>query len=296
MSKIKVGVLRGGIGNGYNASLATGKAVLDALPKDAYDAVDIFIDTQGQWHVNGYPLAPNQAVRRADVVYNGLFGSFAAEIQHLLHRLGAHFAGSRGFGLASALHRPAMKKIFADNGIRTPMHTVYDATRHTGADILRIFRTFPHPSLVSPASSDRAAVLASSYQELFDAVSSATESDAQAVIEMYVPGTEVISGVIEGYRGKPHYTLLPMTGDGVLARLSPQESDAVQELTARAHAALGLSQYSQSHCVVSPRGAYLLTVTPFPPLAQNAPFVGALREVGVSLPHFLDHVISLSRE
>ena len=50
MLRTRVGVLRGGPSGEYEISLQTGKTVLDNLPGEYYEPVDIFIDKKGEWH------------------------------------------------------------------------------------------------------------------------------------------------------------------------------------------------------------------------------------------------------
>src|SRR3989344_897451 len=45
-----VGVLRGGASREHDVSLKTGAAMLKHLPKDRFEAHDICIDKEGQWH------------------------------------------------------------------------------------------------------------------------------------------------------------------------------------------------------------------------------------------------------
>ena len=62
MSRITVGVLRGGTSHEYNLSLKTGARMLAALPEEKYDARDILIDTHGAWHMRGMPVDPMRAL------------------------------------------------------------------------------------------------------------------------------------------------------------------------------------------------------------------------------------------
>jgi len=87
---IRVGVLRGGTGTKYDASLATGAYVLKHLPRDLYEPVDIFIDRAGQWHVGGVPVSHDKLQRRIDVVWNALHGFYGEDgkAAQLLENLG----------------------------------------------------------------------------------------------------------------------------------------------------------------------------------------------------------------
>ena len=74
MIKTKVAVLRGGPSREYEVSLKTGESVLSSLNPEKYQAVDIFIDRQGVWHVAGIPKDPKKALADIDVVFNALHG------------------------------------------------------------------------------------------------------------------------------------------------------------------------------------------------------------------------------
>ena len=65
MQKIRVGVLRGGPSNEYNISLKTGSSVLKNLPEEKYEARDIFISKNGEWHFRGIPIAPEKIINQS---------------------------------------------------------------------------------------------------------------------------------------------------------------------------------------------------------------------------------------
>ena len=71
MSKIVVGVLRGGPSSEYDVSLTTGGSVLQHLP-EKYIGHDIFISQDGVWHSYGLARPPEKILRKVDVVFNAL--------------------------------------------------------------------------------------------------------------------------------------------------------------------------------------------------------------------------------
>ena len=71
MSKIRVGVLRGGPSVEHEISLLTGANVLTNLVEDKYQAIDIFISKSGQW-----PAFPE-----VDVIFNALHGEYGEDGQ-----------------------------------------------------------------------------------------------------------------------------------------------------------------------------------------------------------------------
>src|ERR1700728_83473 len=101
MTRIKVGVLRGGPSSEYEVSLKTGSAILknlaDARIAEKYEPVDIFIDRDGTWHIFGAPVAPHEAILRADVFVNALHGEFGEDgkLQALLDQHDVAYTRSR---------------------------------------------------------------------------------------------------------------------------------------------------------------------------------------------------------
>ena len=90
---IRVGVIRGGISGEYEVSLASGAQVLSNLRsdqmKDKYSAVDIFIDKDAVWHVNGIPTAMDKIIHKVDVIVNALHGDYGEDgkVQQILEQL-----------------------------------------------------------------------------------------------------------------------------------------------------------------------------------------------------------------
>ena len=52
----RIGVLRGGPGDEYHLSLASGARIMEALRNEGYDTVDLFIDREGVLHIKGMPV------------------------------------------------------------------------------------------------------------------------------------------------------------------------------------------------------------------------------------------------
>ena len=87
MSRIKVGVLRGGPSSEYEVSLKTGAAVLKNLP-EKYEAADVFIDKKGIWHTRGIETRPDRVLPHLDVAFIALHGKFGEDggIQKMLEQ------------------------------------------------------------------------------------------------------------------------------------------------------------------------------------------------------------------
>lgn len=295
MTKIRVGVVRGG-GGGYQNSLETGKVILNTLPREKYEPHDIFVDTNGVWHVGGFPLSPKHAVQRFDVVFNALDGDTEGVIRTLEH-LHIPFTGSGSLATNTSHHRLHTKDVLNAHNIRTPLHTVFDRNTHTENYIGEIFRTFPQPTTVHPAvSGARRDTAVYTLADLTNAIAQAQQEHGTTLIEMHIPGKRVSCLVVDDFRGEKNYTPFPTrTNTHEDVRLSQEEKDAVQDLARQAHNAFGARHYSLSDCVVSLRGVYVLETKTAPSFDTDSALSRSLEEVGVPLPSFLDHIVTLAR-
>lgn len=319
MTKIRVGVLRGGPSNEYDVSLKTGKTVLSVLPRDKYEPVDIFIDRGGQWHMDGFPLAPEHAARRVDVIFNALHGAYGedGEVQRLLEQVSVPYTGSRSFASALAMHKGRTKEKLLQSGIKTPSHIIFDTRTQGPADVVHIFKTFSHPSVVKPIAdgSSLGVSIVRKFSDLSEAIERAAVFSPEVLIEAYIPGKEATCGVIEDFKGQKLYTLLPVeivpphqspffdydakysgqTEERCPGRFSKQESEAIQNAARATHHAVGASHYSRTDCIVTPRGeVFVLEINTLPGLTEESLLPKALEAVGVSFPHFLDHIVTLA--
>lgn len=318
--KIRVGVLRGGPSSEYDISLKTGATVLRHLPEH-YTPVDIFIGREGDWHLRGIPREPHRALAHVDVVFNALHGEYGEDggVQKVLDAHAIPYTGSGRFASAMAMNKAAAKGMLADAGIKTPYYRILRSAEV--GSLLRfareLHRTFPQPCIIKPLAkgSSVGMTLARTASELIDALDTGFGVADTLLVEEFIQGREATCGVLDNFRGERHYALLPIEivpppespffdyyakYSGESRELCPgnfsrAEKDAVQELSQKAHAALGLRHYSRSDFIVHPRrGIYFLEVDALPGLTEHSLYPKALQAVGSSLPEFLDHVISLS--
>ena len=124
MKKTKVAVLRGGPSGEHDVSLKTGKSVIENLPHK-YVPIDVYIDKEGIWHIEGIPVKPEKVFADVDVVFNAMHGAYGedGQVQQLLEHFKIPFTGSGALASAVGMNKILAKEVFKQHGIKTPLHT-----------------------------------------------------------------------------------------------------------------------------------------------------------------------------
>ncbi len=318
MQRIKVAVLRGGPSSEYEVSLKTGKSVIENLP-DKYIPIDVFISKDNIWHIDGVEILPAKLFQGIDVVFNALHGQYGEDgkIQQFLNQHNVKYTGSGALASAIAMNKAMAKEIFKKTGFKTAISKTIKKGEHTEDLAHQIFRTFPIPAIVKPAGSGSSygVTLVKTAKDIDTAIKEAFKYSDTILIEEFVQGREATCGVIEKFKGKDIYPLLPIeiikpleheffdynakysgqSQEICPGNFSAEESAIIQDLAKKAHEALGLSHYSRSDFIVNPkRGIYILETNTLPGLTKESLMPKALAAIGSSLPQFLDHVITLA--
>ncbi len=318
MSRVRVGVLRGGPSSEYDVSLRTGASALRHLPEEKYEGIEIFIDREGVWHIKGRPYDPGRALSHVDVALNAMHGEYGEDgtVQRILESFGVPYTGSTSFSSALAMNKPRTRDVVSRAGIRVARGVVLNVGDDLNKRIFELFRTFPQPSVIKPASagSSIGVFIARSFQDFDSGIRDAFSYSPKVLIEQYVPGREATVGVVDAFRGERFHALMPVEiipsnkerffsydakYGGTTQELCPGNfPNGIKEELARtailAHEALGLRHYSRSDFIVSPRGVYFLEINTLPGLTEHSLLPKALAAGGTTMPQFLDHLLRMA--
>jgi D-alanine-D-alanine ligase len=317
MSKIRVGVVRGGPSSEYAVSLKTGESVLSNLDTEKYSPVDILLTQRGQWYMRGVRTDLVSLAERVDVVWNALHGTFGEDgkAQQLFETFGIPYTGSNMLASAIGMHKGLAKERFAESGLRTPKGIIVENSTELEGTLVGLAQQLHLPVIVKPVSggSSVATKLVSSFGELRGAIAQASRY-GDVLIEEYIPGTEATVCVVEGSKPGEHMVFQPIEivppvnheffnyeakYSGVSEEICPgrfsrEVTEALREFALKAHKAIGARHYSRSDFIVSPKGIYLLEINTLPGLTAESLLPKALRAGNVGLPEFFDHVITLA--
>lgn len=318
--KIVVGVLRGGPSSEYEVSLKTGASVLQHLNHEKYSPRDIFVDRAGVWHLHGAPATPAEALRGTDVVFNAMHGEYGedGQVQRVLDQLGMQYTGSGAVASALAFNKHLTKQEIKKLGIKTPRALVVEREGNIDALAHEIFRSFPHPAVIKPAASGSSVgvTIADNFHALEVGLEKAFAISDRALVEEFIRGKEATVGVIDGFRNEKTYVLMPIeivppkenafydyeakyvsdnTGYRIPGHFTDNEKKTLENMARTVHEGLGLSHYSRSDFIVSPRGIYFLEVNTLPGMTSHSLIPKGVEAVGSKFPDFLDHLITLAQ-
>jgi D-alanine--D-alanine ligase len=319
MSRKKVGVLRGGPSSEYEVSLKTGKTVIDNL-SDRHEVFDIFISKDGVWHHLGAPITPEDVFKKVDVIFNALHGTYGEDgtVQKLLDTFSVPYTGSTALASAVGMNKVLSKKVYKSHGLKTPLHTIVTKDQDLVTEATKIFKSFPMPAVVKPVSggSSVGVSIARTLPELEIGLTEAFKYDDQALVEEMISGREATCGVVDNFRGQAVYPLLPneigksdesefydynakylSETQQIICpgNFAEAEKKIIQEMSQKAHQALGLRHYSRSDFIVSSRrGVYILETNTLPGLTDHSHVPKSLNAIGCNLADFLDHLIALA--
>lgn len=325
MSKIRVGVLRGGPSEEYDVSLMSGQNVLDHLGEH-YEVSDILITKDGQWNIGGLLSSPVRAMRRVDVFFNALHGAYGEDgkLQQLLDHHAFRYTGSGKLASALAMNKILAKKYFHQAGLLTPRSVYfrntfeannYESQEHRARKrASSVVARFAGPWIVKPiyGGSSVGIHIAKNMDELTFAIQQNQENQIPFFIEEMIFGKEVTCGILDKYDKNRHHALPPIeiisegnagffdydskysgkSKEVPYGSLEEREVDAVQKVAATAHRCLGLRHYSRSDMLLTPRGkVYILEANALPGLSEKSLLPKALEEDEVTFPDFLDRII-----
>lgn len=323
-SKIRVGVIRGGITPEYYLSLAAGSYILNHISKDKYQPVDILITKDGTWHKQGVPMNPTDLKDHVDIVFNTLYGVYGEDgkLQDFLDELGVPYVGSDPFSSSLTANKKKKKERLQDIGLKTPKYFILQGLlkmedEKEQLEFLRkkamdIFKKIHPPWVVKPilGSASTFTYLVTTFTELIYLLNDLADKFDEIIVEEFIDGTEVVSGIINGLRGEKEYVLPPfeIVKPGkildydtrfnrkhslrLLDKKLEEHKDAIADIMKTLHKEFNLNDYSTANLVISPKGGiYVIEVDSQPILGDGEILPSMMEEVGCPDHVWIDHLI-----
>jgi D-alanine-D-alanine ligase len=293
-------VLAGGLSYEREVSLRSGRRVLDALHAIGIDAAVRDADST---------LLPSLAADRPDAVIITLHGATGEDgsLRGVLDLCQVPYVGCDARAARLAWDKPSAKAVLREAGIPTPdwVALPHDRFSELGAVAVleRIVDRLGLPLMVKPAQggSGLGNAVVRDANELPAAMVGCFAYDQTALVERYIPGTDVAVSIVdlgEGPAALPAVEIVPQNGvydyaarytAGITtwhtpARLPESVSARVAEVALGAYRALGLRDLSRVDLVVDADGdPHVLGANVSPGLTETSLVPMAVAAAGLDL-------------
>lgn len=213
----RIAILMGGRSSEHEVSLVSGASVAKALDPDRYEVMPVLISRDGEWSLDGTPVAlvPGSSAtgvlaaldgspsRLVDVVFPALHGPFGEDgtVQGLCEIAGVAYVGPGVGASAIAMDKALFKSVARTHDIPVIDSTVVTAAEwHDEPDVARarIVRELSYPLFTKPARLGSSVGISrvAGREELDAAIELALRHDPKVLVERGMVGREVEVGVL----------------------------------------------------------------------------------------------------
>lgn len=287
MKNLKIAVFMGGISSEREISLKSGKAILKSLIRQGYQAFPIDLTEENFIKVI--------METEYDLAYLALHGEFGEDgrVQAVFDIIGKPYTGSGVTASAIAMDKIFTKIIAKNAGIRV-------AETYTN-----IGQVEHYPVIVKPAKegSSVGLYLCKNREELEEAVK---KIQGKIIIEEYIKGEELTSGVIEGeslgvLRIIPSHEIydyeskyLPGgSAHEFPAKIDKKAYEEAVDFSLKIHEVLGLEGISRSDFILKDGLCYFLEVNTCPGMTETSliPELGTIK--GYTFDNITDKMVKI---
>ncbi len=234
MSKLKIGVIFGGMSTEHDVSVVSATSIIKNLDKEKYKIYPIYISKNGQWHLYAKPIHEIEVLtvgdivqpiekieneltylKEMDIIFPALHGLYGEDgtIQGLLELLKKKYVGCRVLSssvcmdkaytkvILNAAQIPQAKYIYikADKGnYRYIDQGFNEEINNIDQIIQKVENQLGYPVFVKPSNSGSSVGIqkAKNKEELKEAIKNAEKYDIKILIEEEILGREVECAVL----------------------------------------------------------------------------------------------------
>jgi D-alanine-D-alanine ligase len=311
---MRIAVLRGGRSSEHEISLQSGSSVAAGLREAGHEVVEVTIERDGRWLVEGkeISLVPAQGLLDADAAFPALHGPGGEDgsVQGLLECLDVPYVGSDVESSALCLDKLVFKRLLASAGV--PQVDFCEA----GEDGWRgRAGSFGEPVWVKPArlGSSVGIAPATGPEELDRAVEAARRHDPKVIIEAPAPGKEVECSVLGNTEPEvsPPGEIVTQASDWydyeakyaeggmellVPAEISESATQQVRHLARSVFALCGCSGLARCDFFVDGETVLVNELNTIPGFTETSVYGKLWEAEGISYPELCDRLVQLALE
>ncbi len=323
MTARRVAVLGGGRSSEHEVSIASAASVREGLATAGHEPIEIEIDREGVWRREGeeLTLTPGRGLAGADVVFPVLHGPFGEDgtVQGLLECLDVAYVGAGVLASALCMDKVMFKDLMANAGIPQVAYRAVTEARYAAspAAVLIDLGSLGLPVFVKPArlGSSVGIVRVADARELPDALQTAFEHDALAIVEAASSGLEVECSVIgngQPIASQPGEILLAAGESGwydyeakytaggmkliIPARIPDPVRERVRELAIATFLMTGCCGLARVDFFVEGETVLVNELNTIPGFTQTSVFGSLFAASGIPYPDLLARLVELALE
>lgn len=291
----KIAVLMGGPGSERVISLASGKAVAEAIKSLGYEVTEV--DVTGHEVV----LPPG-----TELAYNLIHGTFGedGELQTQLEKLGVPYTGAGVRASRICFDKAQTKEVFVKAGVPTPLSEIFTFAGSPVKPSLSL------PFVVKPPreGSSVGVHIVHEESEIAPALDDVAKYDSKVLVEQFIKGRELTVSILNDqalpvihicprsgfYDLKNKYPWLSKTGktDYICpADLTEEETAKVQAAALAAHKAVGIEVYSRVDVLLREDGEpFVIEINTIPGMTSSSLVPKAAAAVGMDFPSLCEEI------
>jgi D-alanine-D-alanine ligase len=296
----KIAVLMGGPGSERDVSMATGKGVAKALRSLGAKVSEV--------DVRGADFELPDGIELAFIALHGTFGE-DGQVQKILEERGVAYTGEGVAESELAFDKIRSKEAFRQHGVTTPYWQIITAGQRP---------TIPIPFVIkAPRQGSTVGVhIIRNERDVDAAIADASTYDRELLVEKFIPGRELTIGIL-GDQALPIIEIIPKggfydftnkypflnpgAGGGAEhvcpAKIPDEQTRALQDLSLRAHRALGLQVYSRVDVMLPEEGEpSVLEVNTIPGMTEASLLPEAAAAAGIGYAELCARIIELSQK
>lgn len=291
-----VGVVRGGIEPYYKNSLKEGGNIIAHISKnlsDKWKPVDILIDREGVWHMNGIPVIPQDITGKVDIVWN----TSHPNLSQVFKDLSIPLVGVNSFKFSSAESKSMLEKHMKEIKVKMPRHLVLplyqedidgSEEKYAVRKAKDVFEKFSSPWVVKSLTPDvsMGVHVANTFPELVNAIIDGIEHHHGILVEQLIIGKDASIHSISGFREKNIYSFPP-------SDLSFEVKEKLLDLTKEIYKHTGAEDYLKIDFILQPnnKGIYLKDISFCPNLNEDSSFCQSCESVGAKAHYAVEHIL-----
>ena len=296
----RVGILRGGMGEGYQASLDRGAELIAHIAQNLshkYKVIDVFVDRDGVWHLGGLPVNPADVCHKVDVIWNVADHELSLTIKKFSIPCISPSAFAQSIEKNDSFFREHLNNI----EVKMPRRMVlplyqenFDGPRDLYAikKAKEVHAKFGAPWIVKSFTVDKTMGihLAKTFPELVNAIEDGVNHKKSILVEEFIEGKIASLHTLRNFRNEDLYTFPLGNTYGVFTEGEKKELESIAR---KLHQHLGAGEYLKSDFVLTPRRKiYLLGINLHPDLKPKSHFSEVVEQVGAKVHHLVDHILS----